>query len=409
MIGEKPGVTPDDAAQRLAERGLPPGTTVEQYAEILRKRIGTTFFNEWNVEAFGPKFPRPVVAFNTQVTRDSIRHLVDGRGDINPLFRDHEYARKTKYRCMIAPPTILYSIVSGHHPVPYNSLEWYSVYGGDDIEWFCPIVEGDDVDYRTTIPTAVEVRETKTHGKAIFHYARHEYLRRGGIPIATSNFWTVLRQMDGHEGIIQERKTSIPSYTKEQIAAIHEEQDREEVRGALPRYWEDVTVGQVLPRILRGPHTVMESVAWNSGAFGSRLYISDRLFRILIENSGSFAVWDPHFNMWRNDHDDFFDKGRHGGYGTQRASWIEMVITNWMGDDGFLWKLRSEHRKYGGYGWVYACSAVVVRKFGDRGRHCVELTCRIENQDGAEILRGSATVILPSRDREYVSYPAQRP
>jgi acyl dehydratase len=45
----------------------------------------------------GPKWTKPVVAFDTQVTRDSIKHFVDGIGDLNPIFRDKNYAKKTKY------------------------------------------------------------------------------------------------------------------------------------------------------------------------------------------------------------------------------------------------------------------------------------------------------------------------
>ena len=332
---------PDAAARRLSERGVPPGLSIAEYAEVLRRNLGRSFFNEYDVEAFGPRFPRPLVAFNTQVTRDSIRHFVDGRGDPNPLFRNPEYAHGTRYRCLIAPPTILYSAVAGHHPYPLNTLELYSVYGGDETEWLCPIVEGDDLDYRTTVPTAVEVRDSRTHGKVIFNYARHDFSRRGGIPLATTKFWTVIRRLEGHEALVDERKARIPSYTREQIADLHAAQDQEIARGPTPRYWEDVQVGDRLPTVIRGPHTVMESVAWIAGGVGERLFVSDRLFRLAIEDSGSFAVWDPHFNIWRNDHDDFFDKGRHGGFGSQRASWMEMALTNWMGDDGFLWKLRT--------------------------------------------------------------------
>ncbi|MFC1820901.1 MaoC family dehydratase N-terminal domain-containing protein, partial [Thermodesulfobacteriota bacterium] len=85
-------------------------TTVEEYVEALQKRPKKVYINEWNACMAGPKFPRPLVAFNTQVTRDSIKHFVDAIGDMNPIFRDRTYAEKTKYGCLIAPPTFLYSI-----------------------------------------------------------------------------------------------------------------------------------------------------------------------------------------------------------------------------------------------------------------------------------------------------------
>src|SRR2546430_1230124 len=65
---------------------------IEQYAELLQRAVGTTFENEWSPAMLGPHFPKPRVGFNVQVTRDSIRHLADAIGDLNPLYRDTEYA-----------------------------------------------------------------------------------------------------------------------------------------------------------------------------------------------------------------------------------------------------------------------------------------------------------------------------
>ncbi|MDO8672254.1 MAG: MaoC family dehydratase N-terminal domain-containing protein, partial [Dehalococcoidia bacterium] len=35
--------------------------------------------------------------FNRLACRDAIRKYVDGIGDVNPLFRDEEYAKSTRY------------------------------------------------------------------------------------------------------------------------------------------------------------------------------------------------------------------------------------------------------------------------------------------------------------------------
>ena len=50
------------------------------------------------------------------MTRDGIKHFVDGIGDINPLYRDMNYARGSKYGCLIAPPTFLETINYSQHP-----------------------------------------------------------------------------------------------------------------------------------------------------------------------------------------------------------------------------------------------------------------------------------------------------
>ena len=60
-------------------------TVTPEMIEKARKKIG----EEWRP-------PQPY--FNVQATKDTIRHFVDGYGDINPLYRDAEYAAKTGSR-----------------------------------------------------------------------------------------------------------------------------------------------------------------------------------------------------------------------------------------------------------------------------------------------------------------------
>ena len=42
--------------------------------------------------------------FNTAATRDTIAHYCDGIGDMNPLYTDPEYAKKSKFRRLAALP-----------------------------------------------------------------------------------------------------------------------------------------------------------------------------------------------------------------------------------------------------------------------------------------------------------------
>jgi len=45
-------------------------------------------------------------SLNREATEDGIRIFVNGEGDLNPLYRDAEYAKTTKYNCLIAPQII---------------------------------------------------------------------------------------------------------------------------------------------------------------------------------------------------------------------------------------------------------------------------------------------------------------
>ncbi len=57
----------------------------------------------------GQGFPgrRP---WRTEATRDAIYHLALAIGDLSPLYLDEEYAKKTRWGTLIAPPIIVQSM-----------------------------------------------------------------------------------------------------------------------------------------------------------------------------------------------------------------------------------------------------------------------------------------------------------
>jgi acyl dehydratase len=378
---------------------------VAEYAELLRERIGDQFVNEWGNDLLGPDFPRPLVQGYLQLTRDTIRLIANARGDLNPLFRDEEYAKSSKFGTIIAPPTCLYAVVYNSYTSPFSN-RFSGTDGGDESVWFAPIPADEKIRLVTTSPTKIEIKDTASFGKVIFRTGRHDFYRSGNVLIGRRRFWGALRHVESVARFMEGRgPQQVPTYTDDYIKSVYTAQDAEQILGNRTRYWEDVNVGDALTPVVRGPHTAMESVAWTIAAIGQNFWVSDRLFRYIHEYS-NWGIWDDRLRVWRNDHDPFFEYGRHGGYGSQRSSWMEMLLTNWMGDEGFLWRLRTEHRLYGGYGWVYWCRAVVAKKSVERRHHCVTIEGRIENQNGDEVDRVRAVVLLPSREAGSVDYPA---
>ncbi|MET0143269.1 MAG: MaoC family dehydratase N-terminal domain-containing protein, partial [Ilumatobacteraceae bacterium] len=53
--------------------------------------------------------PSPRVPHNFEVSVDGLRHFAYGYGDDNPLYCDEEYAAKSRWGGLIAPPTFLYT------------------------------------------------------------------------------------------------------------------------------------------------------------------------------------------------------------------------------------------------------------------------------------------------------------
>lgn len=372
--------------------------TIEQYADELRAAVGTVYRNVWSVEMFGPEFPGPHHAFNTTFNIDAIRKFVDALGDLNPLYRDTAYAQAQGHAGRLAPPTMLYSVAYGYYPNPrsFPPLPYFgSIYAGDAYEWYEHLREGDEIDLTTIAPTQVDLKETRMAGKVIFYRGVHEFRRRSDQQLlGRCEFTTGIR--GGEIGAHRPDPPARIRHTPEYVAGVYETQDRETVHGAVPRYWEDVAVGEALPQVARGPFTRMEQVAWISAGIGERFFISDRLHRLMHRHNGR-GVWNEDLSIYNNFHEATLTEEALGS-GSQRAAWTGMMLTNWMGDRGFLRRLETKHIHPGRYGSVYWVSGQVRGKRVEQGRHLVDVACKVENHAGVVHLTGEATVALPSRE-----------
>src|SRR2546428_10422330 len=136
------------------------------------------------------------------------------------------------------------------------------------------------------------------------------------------------------------------------------------------RLWEDVDVGDELP--------------------GFTLDITPR--RLFLQVSGS-QDWHPlHFDpafARKAGHSDLFVNT-----GFLQAALVR-VITDWMGDDGLLRKLRFEMRRQQRPGGTMVCKGKVTAKYERDGETCVDLEVWAENQREGVTTPGIATVVLP--------------
>ena len=363
--------------------------TEEMLAE-LKKRLGVV----WR-----PRQPY----FNVEASRDSIRHFCHGIGDTNPLFTDREYAKKTKYGRLVAPPCFLYSV---YWPAQGRGMPgihaWHS---GDDWEFYKPLLEGDEFTYTNTL-VDVKEKESKMAGKTLIQYHEITYTNQRGELVAKSLDWCVRagRISSGKKGKYKDIEKA--TYTPEEMKKIFADYDSEEIRGAAPRYWEDVNVGDELAPIVKGPLSVRDMIAWLMGA-GSPFMRAHALAYTFLKRHPGVDMMDSktsqldvpelvHMEETRAQ-----EIGLPGAYdyGCQRISWLGNLITNWMGDDGFLRRLRGELRRFNVVGDTTRLKGKVTQKYVKEAECLVDIECWAENQRGEITLPGSATVRLPSRGK----------
>ena len=172
-------------------------------------------------------------------------------------------------------------------------------------------------------------------------------------------------------------------------------------------------VGDELQPRVKGPLTTTDVVVWHLG-WGMQLTppgtfgIAARVRRkapglyppnaLNIPDTVQRLHWEP-------------ERARELGlpapydYGGMRETWLCHLITDWIGDDGWLWRLRCEHRKFNYLGDTTWVRGTVVGKHLTDGRAEVHLEVRCENQRGEVTTPGTAVVLLPTRDRA-VALPA---
>ncbi len=353
--------------------------------------------------------------YNRQASTDAIRHFAFGIGDANPLFTDIEYAKKSKYGNIIAPGAFLYSVhwtitgagASGLHG-------WYV---GGDWEWYRPIVAGDEFKIVCVIRELVEKKGKMGGGRTWVDYGEVIFINQRGEIVGKERQHTVRaeRAASGSSG----KNLAIPKpvYTREDWVKILDAYDNEEVRGQTPRYWEDVQVGDKVGPMIKGPLSVRDEIAWLMGggspffrAHGIQYKYETRHPKALeyVKETGEADV--PELVHVFDAFARTIGVERAYDYGNQRMSWLCNLFTNWMGDDGFLWKMSGDLRAFNLIGDITTFEGKVVNKYIDNGKCCVDIEAWAKNQrDEWSIPPHMSTVILPSREHGQVIYPEPAP
>jgi hypothetical protein len=206
----------------------------------------------------------------------------------------------------------------------------------------------------------------------------------------------------------------IRPYTDDEIAAIDRQYGGERCRGADPRWWEDVTEGDTVGPMVKGPLTVTDMVCWHVG-MGMGLYgvkplrlgyhnrtRIPRFFQrdaLNVPDVMQRVHWDPEFAR-RSGNPTTFD------YGRMRETWLIHLCTDWMGDDAWLWKLDCEFRRFNYVGDTQTLSGTVTRRYLAEGeRPAIDIDLTMTNQRGEVTTPGHATMLLPSRERGPVRLP----
>ncbi|MEZ5815466.1 MAG: MaoC family dehydratase N-terminal domain-containing protein [Hyphomicrobiaceae bacterium] len=341
-----------------------------------------------------------------EATRDNIRHYAHGIGDDNPLWCDPDYAAKTRYGTVIAPPSFLFScdrIISGYvGGLPGVHAMW----SGADWTWHLPLKRNDEVTTEAHLKDLIE-HQTRFAGRAVQQIYHVKFYNQRRELVAEADSWCFRTDRDfaREEGTKYKDLKDKPQrrYTEAELEKVWQLYANEEVRGATPRYFEDVTVGEALPTMAKGPMTVTGFIAYAQGWGGLYIRANKLAWKMIHRHKGlgipnRFGIPDcPERVHWEPEFAHMVGAPGAYDYGPERCSWLTHHLTNWMGDDGFLRRATSKIRRHNPEGDLLFIDGKVTGKRTENGRHLVDIEQSAVNQDGELSILGTGTVELPSR------------
>lgn len=343
---------------------------------------------------------------NEYATRLAILRFAEGIGDDNPLWTDPEYAASTPHGTLTAPPSFIFACL-GSVQVGWRGL------GGFHAETKLTFKRTIRVDDRITARVVFDgfdgpIEESKFGGRRIKDYLRQEYRNQHGELVATF----ICSRMRFERGEMQKRAASraitIPHpWTDEEVAAIEEQILAEKPRGATPRYWEDVKVGDEIDVITKGPIGLTDEIAYIAAGAAPIPRLSAH--GVALRRYRQHPKWayrdpvthalEPVYSVHYNDYAARL-QGAQAAYdvGIQRTCWGIHSLTNWMGDTGFLKSVTGQYRSHVYLSDVVRLGGRVEAKEIDAdGDHVVRLTTWARNQRGQEVMPGTAVIALPHR------------
>ena len=138
-------------------------------------------------------------------------------------------------------------------------------------------------------------------------------------------------------------------------------------------WFEDVEAGDEIPPLTKKPNTVqlVQFLAvqwhWHRVHFDRPFALSDGAPDVIVQ-------------------------------GRLMGSFLAQMLTDWMGIEGTLRRIKYRALIMTTPADTLTCKGKVVKKYVQNENHCLDCEIWIENQRGENVMSGSATVVLPSRN-----------
>lgn len=372
---------------------LAKGKFTDEMMGYMRSMIGTELRTEGCVN-------------NEYATRLAIMRFCEGIGDDNPLWTDPDYAVASCHGGIIAPPSFIFACLAS---VQFGWRGLGGFHAETLLEFNAPIRVDDRITARVWFDGFDDPVESNFGGRRIKDYVRQEYWNQNDELVAKFTCSRMRFERSEMQKRREGRKIELPHpWTDDEIAGIEADILAEKERGAAPRYWEDVQVGDQIDTLTKGPIGLTDEIAFvAAGAAPIPRVAAHKVSLKRYHKHPKWAFRDPNtmalepvYSVHYNDYAASL-QGAQAAYdvGIQRTCWQIHSLTHWMGDDARIKAATTQYRSHVYLSDVVRLSGEIEAKEVDAdGDHVVRLTTWATNQRGQNVMPGSATIALPTRD-----------
>lgn len=343
------------------------------------------------------------------VTEDIIGIYAAALGERNLLFWSNDYARRTKWGGIIAPPCFTDSIaISWINQLEPRPLPWHFATqpAGNQRQLFGVFRPGDQI-HLIEKYLGLEERKAKEPRPYRLFFDNYEksFINQRDQVLAKVHYRyaRLVTATDPASQPVEFRgdlKQKRYHFSQEELDVVIKGYMANKRRGAEVLFWEDVPVGLDIPTLSVGPSTSTDSVAFHSAQQGHILGFELGYERALTETFGTPGP-DPETGSIMATH--YVHVGDGPGYGLafllgyQMEGLLARMLTDWIGDDGFVKMLDCRFRELPIMGHIFHQKGKVTGKRVVDGEHLVDLDVRTDNQAGAPVVTGTTTVRLMSK------------
>jgi acyl dehydratase len=186
---------------------------------------------------------------NEEATRLAILKFADGIGDTNPLWRDTAHAIASDYGAPVAPPWVT-AVFAG---MQFGWPGLGAFHSSTATTFAAPILCGDAIAPTCTYDGFDGPKPSRFAGQMLEDRFTITYDNQLGQRVATATIKVIKCGRAQARSTGKESALELPQpWTLEEVEAIEDEVRTERPRGAEPRRWEDVAVGDEVGPLVKG-------------------------------------------------------------------------------------------------------------------------------------------------------------